>query len=216
MASYIKEFYPIAVGNTGVGVVTPLIGNNVSLSNGVLIGSANSNASRGEASKTLQDDGVTDFSSLLIHPKHNEQLFPSGTVINKVVIKFDLKKSTLPTSSKGYLRCTYYPIAQYSITSTNNADYVYKSDAKSAIYSEYIGSPGSKDAWTSYSKDITSNVGNDLGNIINGIRMTLAIKVSDTVFNISTTLTVRKFRLQVNYTIPDYSLNITPGTGGKI
>lgn len=173
---------------------------------GVAVGSSGyeSLINGGEYSITKGGDGTVTCSSLLIASE-----IPESSVVNSVIIRFDGKQSRSNTSLyKSYIRFVPYALNSYAV---NGNSYSYST--KRQIGDFEIGTLN--DNWNPYQVDLTSYI-NDITDVCHGIRLAIGMRFDGTVSTVTNKSSVKNIRIYVLYTIPEYTISVSAGTGGTV
>lgn len=175
---------------------------------GIAVGSSDieSLIGGGAYSMTKGGDGSADFSSLLVVPD-----IPEYAVINSIKICCEGKQSRSNTSIyKSYVRFTPYLLNSYTINGK-----LYSSSIKGIIGSAYQERGTFKDSWNPYEIDLTSH-NLSAADVRKGIRLALNMRFDGTTSLFETTASVRNIHIYVLFTIPEYTISVSAGTGGTV
>lgn len=175
---------------------------------GIAVGSSDieSLIGGGAYSMTKAGDTSSDFSSLLVVPD-----IPEYAIINSIKICCEGKQSRSNTSIyKSYVRFTPYLLNSYTINGK-----LYSSSIKGIIGSAYQERGTFKDSWNPYEIDLTSH-NLSAADVRKGIRLALNMRFDGTTSLFETTASVRNIHIYVLFTIPEYTVSVSAGTGGTV
>lgn len=161
----------------------------------------------GEYSYSMGGDGSKDFSSSLVTPTD----IPDYAIINSCKIRFDAKQDRSNTSLyKSYIRFTPYAISSYTISG-----YTYSSVHRALIGQSYMERGTLDDTYRTYEIDITQYIP-DATYINKGVRLAQNMRFDGTTSIFKTKASIKNIRLYVLYTIPEYTISVSAGTGGTV
>lgn len=161
----------------------------------------------GEYSDFMSADGSRDFSSSLVTPTD----IPDYAIINSCKIKFDAKQDRSNTNLyKSYIRFTPYALSSYTISG-----YTYSSVQRAAIGQKYMERGTLDNNYKTYEIDITQYIP-DATYVNKGVRLAQNMRFDGTTWGIVNTVFIKNIRLYVLYTIPEYTISVSAGTGGTV
>lgn len=161
----------------------------------------------GEYSYGMSRDGSNDFSSSLVAPTD----IPDYAIINNCKIRFDAKQDRSNTSLyKSYIRFTPYAISSYTISG-----YTYSSVHRAMIGQPYMERGTLNNTYKTYEIDITQYIP-DATYVNKGVRLAQNMRFDGTTAGFVNTAFIKNIRLYVLYTIPEYTISVSAGTGGTV
>lgn len=174
---------------------------------GIAVGSSGYESLIGGGSYSISygGDGSKDFSSLLIVPDN-----PDVATINSFQIRCEATQDRGNTDLyKSYIRFFPYTVASYTLNGN-----LYSSSGQKAMVSDYQRVGTLNDSWKTYTVDLTAYA--NAAKINKGIRLALNMQFDGTLSAVKTKATVRRIRIYVDYTVPEYAVNLYSGDGGIV